>query len=523
MEDGLLAVGAPATVGGGKVYVYVGRDSRWDLQSEISEYGLPASARFGAALALHYHTLAITAPGEGAVYVFDLYGGMWTLSTRLTPERLTPVSGFGRSVDAGLDRVAVGADGAAFVFHRVESEWDYGRIVIPPRRSARESFGNAVAIQDPLLIVGAKSNSFSGYRSGTAFVFKRDGEAWRLETELTAEDTKADSFFGESLAAYGAAVAVGATGNGQGAAYVFERSAGKWGLGSKLVARWRFARALLAGALLTLAAILLASPFLLGFESNASGVLPLRGLMTRPLHLLLVWGAFAVLVLPLLLITLRRVLRPGNWSLMRLGVAAFIGFVPVILWLQPIWGIPFYLTALLLNGFIIFLFGLHRAGYRLPKVDEMSLAFNSGFTRVVGTSVLLALLLWDGVINGERGVDGQYLAIDRLLIVVPMAIIIALSVFGAWTLAYRDSEYRRRATRNREGRARNDGFVPVLLLFAFAAALVMGVELFHVTDVFQGELRRMNTVFKAYYQAWILMSVLGGFALWYISGKLSTR
>src|SRR5690606_25584009 len=124
-------------------------------------------------------------------------------------------------------------------------------------------------------------------------------------------------------------------------------------------------------------------------------------------------------------------------------------------------------------------------------------------------------LLWDGIINGERGVDGQYLSLDRLLIVTPMAIIVSLAIFGAWTLAYRDSERRRLAVRRREERARNDAAVPFLLLLTFAGALVMGVELFHVTDFFGGGLRRMNTVFKAYYQAWLLLSVLGGFGLWY--------
>ena len=51
----------------------------------------------------------------------------------------------------------------------------------------------------------------------------------------------------------------------------------------------------------------------------------------------------------------------------------------------------------------------------------------------------------------------------------------------------------------------------------------MGAELFHVVDIFGGELKRFNTVFKLYYQSWILLSVIGGVGLWYVSTKWDKR
>ncbi|MEX2431130.1 MAG: DUF2298 domain-containing protein, partial [Dehalococcoidia bacterium] len=435
----------------------------------------------------------------------------------------TPAEGFGRSVSLDSNRLAAGATGSAFVYRRAGGKWGNERIVLPPNAAARPSFGGAVALQDPYLVVTAKNARNPAPRSGAAHVFKREDEAWRLQTELRTEDASSDASFGSAVALDANTVLAGAPGSGHGAGYLFGRSVDKWSIERKLVSRWRFGPALLAVGLVILAALLLAAPFLANFESNATGVLPLRGLMSRPLHLLLVWGAFALLVVPLFFLTLRRLFAPGNWSLMRFGVAMFIGFTPVVLWLQPIWGVPFYLTALLFNATVLLLFGLHRAGYRLARVDEMSFALNSGATRVAGTVLLLGLLLWDGIVHGERGVEGQYLAIDRLLIVTPMALVVSLAIFGAWTLAHRDSERRRLSLRRPEGRVRNDGHVPVLLFLAFAAALIMGVELFHVTDFFTSDLRRMNTVFKAYYQAWLLMAVLGGFGLWYVSRRFHMR
>ncbi|MCH8199694.1 MAG: hypothetical protein IIA54_06475, partial [Chloroflexi bacterium] len=328
------------------------------------------------------------------------------------------------------------------------------------------------------------------------------------------------------LAIDGDTVAVGAPGIGHGAAHIVDRVLDAWRPGSKLIARWRFGRAVLAVALLAAAALVLLAPFLATFESNANGILPLRSLLTRPLHLLLIWGVSAFLVLPVFFLVMRSVFARRNWSLMRFGVALFIGFGPVLLWLQPVWGPPFFVVALLFNGLVVMLFSIHRAGYRLPRADEMVFAINSGVTRVVGTVLLVGLLIGDGVLHGERGIDDRFLAVDRLLIVVPIAAIVALSIYGAWTLAHRDSEAARSAGAG-GARSRNDGFVPVLLLLAVGAALIMGVELFYVCDIFcgggDGNLRRFNTVFKLYYQAWLLMAVLGGFGLWYVASRWDRR
>lgn len=67
----------------------------------------------------------------------------------------------------------------------------------------------------------------------------------------------------------------------------------------------------------------------------------------------------------------------------------------------------------------------------------------------------------------------------------------------------------------------------VLILTIVSLMLLMGSELFYVDDSFTGATERMNTVFKFYFQAWILLSVVGGFAINYgrsvISGFLGAR
>ena len=54
------------------------------------------------------------------------------------------------------------------------------------------------------------------------------------------------------------------------------------------------------------------------------------------------------------------------------------------------------------------------------------------------------------------------------------------------------------------------------MLAALGLLLIMGPELLHVDDSFGGALERMNTVFKLYYQAWILLSAAAGYAVFHM-------
>ena len=55
-----------------------------------------------------------------------------------------------------------------------------------------------------------------------------------------------------------------------------------------------------------------------------------------------------------------------------------------------------------------------------------------------------------------------------------------------------------------------------LLLVGLALFLLVGAELFYVVDQFGGGFRRMNTVFKTYYQAWLLLGIAGTYGLYYL-------
>ncbi len=90
--------------------------------------------------------------------------------------------------------------------------------------------------------------------------------------------------------------------------------------------------------------------------------------------------------------------------------------------------------------------------------------------------------------------------VERLIHVMPFALLIGM---GAWSAIYECK------TRGASGRAF------ALALATLALLLIMGPDLLYVDDFFGENNERMNTVFKLYYQAWVLLAAVSGFSLYY--------
>ena len=88
-------------------------------------------------------------------------------------------------------------------------------------------FGQSVAIDEDLIIVGAPSGE------GAAYIYRYDGADWNEEAKLVGSDTEADDLFGASVAISEDWAIVGAPmsdGGGlfAGAAYLFAYTGGEW-------------------------------------------------------------------------------------------------------------------------------------------------------------------------------------------------------------------------------------------------------------------------------------------------------
>jgi YYY domain-containing protein len=228
---------------------------------------------------------------------------------------------------------------------------------------------------------------------------------------------------------------------------------------NRLIAeRWNWGLAIDTGLFvlpLFALALLAYLPFFAGgFTSQASGFTAESGDGSGLFHMLLIWGPFAVLVLPYAAWRLTR----GDTPISSQSVVRAVWPAVLIIGLWAVWDI------------IAGAFGW------LPRLVQPNQAVDDLLTRV-----------------GNRGPSwftALFLAVTVSLLVLAFA---------------REIE----ATK-RDGERRLS-HVFALGLAMTSCLLILGTEFFFIQDTFSS---RMNTIFKLYYQSWIMLSIVGGFALY---------
>ena len=200
--------------------------SGWSQQAFLKASNAAELERFGWSLALNGDVLAVGAIGE------------WSAS---------------RGINGAQGNAGAPNSGAVYVFVRQGQRWTQQAYIKASNADAEDGFGRSVALSgmgrwfsdedsEDVLVVGADSESSSSrdvqsdnslLRAGAAYVFVREGTAWRQAAYLKADRPTMDSRFGAAVAVSGDTVVVGEpqsstrVGRG-GAVHVFERSAGTW-------------------------------------------------------------------------------------------------------------------------------------------------------------------------------------------------------------------------------------------------------------------------------------------------------
>ena len=114
------------------------------------------------------------------------------------------------------------------------------------------------------------------------------------------------------------------------------------------------------------------------------------------------------------------------------------------------------------------------------------------------TALALAFVPWRAMVArvpAQRRQHGE--AIARFFGILPLSALAAIGVYNALNLARQE----------REG-----GRLFATLLAVLGLGLIIGAEFLFIRDFFNN---RGNTVFKLYYQAWILLSAASAFAVYY--------
>ena len=208
-------------------------------------------------------------------------------------------------------------------------------------------------------------------------------------------------------------------------------------------------------------------PFYVGFQSQASGLLPNLFNPTR-------WPQFLVMFGPLL-----GMLSLLWWQLGRVTDAR--AFVRVLL---GVWLAPWLLVGLLVLGYAF-----------LPPGREF-------IQQVLNNPVVQQNI-------GERGIPELLLFVLQRRLQNPWTFLI-LGFLLAWSLTHLWLRLPGRSSKHEGERAPLPDEIFALLLVVLGLLLTYAVEFVYIKDLFG---TRMNTVFKFYYQAWMLWSVAGVWAL----------
>jgi hypothetical protein len=139
------------------------------------------------------------------------------------------VSVVGAPWDAGNGDSA----GAAYVYRYDDGAWTEEAKLVASDGAADDRFGHAVAVHGDLVAVGACGDDDNGDYSGAAYLYRFDGDSWVEESKVVASDGAPFDYFGFSIAVHGDLLVVGARGPSDdggrpGAAYMYRRDGSTW-------------------------------------------------------------------------------------------------------------------------------------------------------------------------------------------------------------------------------------------------------------------------------------------------------
>jgi YYY domain-containing protein len=213
---------------------------------------------------------------------------------------------------------------------------------------------------------------------------------------------------------------------------------------------------LLLGIPVVIMAYVMYLPFFIGFDSQAGGIVPNFMFPTRAAHLWVMWGT---LFIPLFayLIYLWRTKTPAHW---RAGILTTLGILIVLI------------VAMFVLGFMALRI---RPELVMPVLEAQGLNANA--------------FIADSMAR-------------RLSYIGSLLTLLAL-LFPALSFLFKSET------------SSSSSFV--LLMIALGLLLILGPDFLYLRDNFG---YRINTVFKFYYQAWILLSLVAAFALAVMLSKL---
>lgn len=187
--------------------------------------------------------------GSGSAYIFHRDGTAWTQQAKLTANDAAAGDWFGWSVSLGGEYAIIGAtrdsdagpsSGSAYIFKREGNTWTQQAKLTASDAAEGDFFGGAVSLDGDYAIVGAyDDDEGDAEQAGSAYIFEKPLGGWSDMTEtvkLKHPEPEYRAHFGQGVSISGDYAIAGAPGSNLGAAYIFVRSGGTWLQQAKLMA-----------------------------------------------------------------------------------------------------------------------------------------------------------------------------------------------------------------------------------------------------------------------------------------------
>lgn len=147
---------------------------------------------------------------------------------------------FGNSISILGDTAIIGSAGSAYIFVFQNYQWEQIAVLGPSIEGYVYGFGQSVSITKDYAFVSSPRENTNGICSGAVHIYRHHNGNWLADTVISNPDYADSLFFGNSIAAYGNSLVVGAPGYGlylsnTGHVYMYNLENDNWTLQTELI------------------------------------------------------------------------------------------------------------------------------------------------------------------------------------------------------------------------------------------------------------------------------------------------
>ena len=169
----------------GAAYIYKNIDGTWTEMQKLVSSEPQIDGYFGAYVDINQNYAIVGALMEdvngtinqGAVYVFENTDDVWTQVDKITASDGQVGDTFGSDFDFNDDLLIIGSrnngnNGAVYVYENISGTWTFSEKIEPTDGTGNDTFGDAIALDNDIFIVGAAWNDISGQeKQGAAYIY----------------------------------------------------------------------------------------------------------------------------------------------------------------------------------------------------------------------------------------------------------------------------------------------------------------------------------------------------------------